>query len=146
MTDKLYDLFITHAWRYHDDWTRMGEMLDAHPGLKWRNFSVPWHDPAMDPNTEVGGKFIRNWLELQITPVTGVLLLNSVYETKSARKWIDFEIEMARKHGKPVIAIPTFGTSDVLQEVQQMSDIVAEWDGDSVINSIDALASRNQST
>lgn len=124
----------------------MGEMLDAHPGLKWRNFSVPWHDPAMDPNTEVGGKFIRNWLELQITPVTGVLLLNSVYETKSARKWIDFEIEMARKHGKPVIAIPTFGTSDVLQEVQQMSDIVAEWDGDSVINSIDALASRNQST
>jgi hypothetical protein len=69
MTPKLYDLFLTHAWRYHDDWTRMAEMLDHCDGVKWRNFSVPWHDPAMDANTEVGGRSIRNWLESQIVPV-----------------------------------------------------------------------------
>ena len=28
MTERIYDLFITHAWRYHDDWTRIGEMFD----------------------------------------------------------------------------------------------------------------------
>lgn len=140
MIDKIYDIFITHAWRYHDDWTRMGEMLDTCAGLKWRNFSVPWHDPAMDANTEIGGKFIRNWLESQIIPVCGVILLNSVYETNSSRKWIDFEIEMARKHGKPIFAVPTYGETSVLPEVSKLSDEVVQWDCRAIINAINAAS------
>jgi hypothetical protein len=138
--NKLYDLFLTHAWRYHDDWIRMGEMLDACEGLRWRNFSVPWHDPAMDPNTEVGGKFIRHWLESQIIPVTAVILLNSVYETNSSRKWVDFEIEAARRHNKRVIAVPTYGQPDVLPEVRAMSDVVVPWDCQALIAAIDAVS------
>ena len=33
MTERLNDLFITHAWRYHDDWTRLGGWRDDHPAL-----------------------------------------------------------------------------------------------------------------
>ncbi|MCB2263873.1 MAG: TIR domain-containing protein [Candidatus Thiosymbion ectosymbiont of Robbea hypermnestra] len=139
MTNKLYDIFITHAWRFHDEWTRMGDMLDACETLKWRNFSVPWHDPAMDTNTEIGMRFIRNCLESQIVPVAGVILLNGVYETKSSRKWVDLEIEMARKHSKPVFAVPTFKQTDVLPEVREMSDMVVQWDCQAMIGAIDAI-------
>lgn len=138
MKNTTYDIFITHAWRYHEDWTRVGELLDDCSGLNWRNFSVPWHDPAMDPNSEVGGRFIRNWLESQIVPAAGVLLLNSVYATNSARHWITLEIEMARRHGKPVIALPSFGEADVLPEVRALADSVAQWDGVAIIGAIEA--------
>ena len=79
------DIFVTHAWRYHDDWKVVCAMLDAVPGFAWRNFSVPWYDPALDPNTEVGRRNIHAWLEGQIRPVMAVIFLDGVYATPSAR-------------------------------------------------------------
>jgi hypothetical protein len=134
--DRLYDIFITHAWRYHEDWTAAAEALDAVPGLKWRNFSVPWHDPAMSPNTEVGGKFIRNWLESQIVPVHAVLLLSGVYAVASNRRWLELELQFARAHRKPVIAIPAVGQTDVGPDVRALCDVTVAWNGGDIVRAI----------
>jgi hypothetical protein len=135
-----YDVFITHAWRYHDDWNRVSSILDNVAGFKWRNFSVPWYDPAMDPNTQVGGEFVRNWLESQILPCHAVLFLDSVYAVRSARKWLDTEVEMARAAGKPIIALPAFGASGVGVTVALMVDAVVPWDGGVVAQAIASVA------
>jgi hypothetical protein len=140
----MYDLFITHAWRYHEDWTQISEMLDKVPGLAWRNFSLPWHDPAMDPNSEVGGKFIRHFLETQIIPAQGVILLAGVYEVKSARRWLDLEVEMARKHKKPIIGIPAIGAETVPEDVSALCDRTVGWDTGAVISAIDELRASPQ--
>jgi hypothetical protein len=136
-----HDVFITHAWRYHDDWNRISAVLDAVPGFKWRNFSVPWYDPAMDPNTPVGSRFVRDWLESQILPSHVVLFLESVYTVKSARKWIDLELEMARRLQKPIIALPAHGTTGVSEAVTGLVDGIVPWDGPVVARAI-AEASR----
>ena len=136
---KSYDLFLTHAWRFHDDWTRFSEFMDKAPGLTWRNFSLPWHDPAMDPNTEVGGRFIRDFLESQIIPVHSVVLLAGVYEIKSARRWLDMEVEMARKHNKPIIGVPAIGKEIVPDEVSVLCDANSEWDVAQLIATIDEV-------
>lgn len=141
MKSDLYDIFISHSWRYHDDWIKMGELFDQAEDIHWRNFSVPWHDPAMNPNSEVGGNFIRNWLESQIIPVHGFILLNSVYEQKSSRKWVEMEVEMARKHQKPIVSVPTFGEETVSPEVREMSDNVASWDCREIIDVFNSLQS-----
>lgn len=130
------DVFVTHAWRYHDDWNRIAAVLDAVPGFKWRNFSVPWYDPAMDPNTAVGGRFVRDWLESQILPSHAVLFLGSIYAVKSARKWLDLEVEMARAAGKPIIALPAFGAAGVDLAVAAFADAVVHWDGALVAQTI----------
>lgn len=137
--NKTYDIFITHAWRYHDDWKRMGDLLDESPGLSWRNFSVPWHDPAMTPNSEVGNRFIMTWLENQIIPVNGVIFLSGVYNVKSCRKWLDIELEMARKHKKPVVCVPPFGKNTVCQETRELCDQVVSWNVDEIIVVLDKL-------
>ena len=131
-----YDVFITHAWRYHDDWNRAADVLDGVAGFKWRNFSVPWYDPAMDPNTAVGGRFVRDWLEGQILPSSAVLFLDSVYAVKSARKWLDTELEIARAARKPVIALPPFGAVGVSLEVAEIVDQVVPWDGPIIARAI----------
>lgn len=138
----MYDLFITHAWRYHEDWTKISELLDKLPSLKWRNFSVPWHDPAMDPNSEVGGKFIRDWLENQIVPVHGVILLAGVYAVKSARRWLDLELEMARRQHKPIIGLPAIGQTTVPEEVGALCDVSTGWDAAALIAALDEVRSQ----
>ena len=138
---KTYDLFVTHAWRYHHDWTKICELLDNSPGLAWRNFSLPWHDPAMNPNSPVGGAFIRNFLETQIIPVHGVVFLSGVYAIKSAQGWLELEIELARKHNKPVIAIPALGETAVADEIRALCDKTAGWHADELIAALDEVRS-----
>jgi MTH538 TIR-like domain (DUF1863) len=137
---ETFDIFITHAWRYHDDWTRMGEMLDRHPGLAWRNFSVPWYDPAMDPNTEVGSNFVQRWLESQIIPTVGVIFLGSVYAIKSTRKWLEMEAAMARRHGKPIVGVASFGEVELAGEARRFVDATAPWDAGEIIATLGRLA------
>ena len=138
---KTYDLFVTHAWRYHHDWTKICELLNHSRGLSWRNFSLPWHDPAMSPNSAVGGAFIRDFLETQVIPVHGVILLAGVYAIKSAQSWVDLEIELARKHNKPVIAIPPLGETAVADEVRVLCDKTASWHAEELIAALDQVRS-----
>jgi hypothetical protein len=133
---KTCDLFITHAWRYHDDWKRLVNLLNAHDVKSWRNFSLPWYDPALDPRTEAGGKIVRWGLETQIIPVEAVLLLASLYTEPGTRKWLDFELQMARKHKKPVLAIPAWGETDVTPEVRAAADLVVSWDAKAILATV----------
>lgn len=136
-----YDIFVTHAWRFHEDWTKFTELMDKIPGLLWRNFSLPWHDPAISPNTEVGGRFIRSSLESQIIPVHVVVLLAGVYEIRSARLWVDMEVEMAKKHNKPIIAMPAINKDSIPDELVALCDAGSRWDVTRVIETIDKVRS-----
>lgn len=136
---KCYDIFLTHAWRFHDDWTKFSELLDKTPGVTWRNFSLPWHDPAMNANTDVGGRFIRDFLETQIIPVHAVVLLSGVHSIVSARRWFDMEVEMARKHNKPLIGVPAIGETSVPDEVANLCDASCEWAAMQLLTTIDQV-------
>ena len=143
MTAKAtYDLFITHAWRYHDDWRRLVDLLNAHDVRAWRNFSLPWYDPALDARTEAGGRAVRWHLETQIIPVQAVLLLASVLSEPGTRKWLDFELQVARKNSKPVIAVPAWGESDVDPEVCTQVDSVVGWDAPSLLAAVAEASQR----
>jgi hypothetical protein len=125
---RTVDIFITHAWRYHRDWKCLVDLFNAHGARGWRNFSLPWYDPALDPRTEKGGQTVRWNLEAQIIPVHAVFLLAGVLSEPGTRKWLDFELEMARKHHKPIIAVPPWGETSVPSEVSDLADAVVGWD------------------
>lgn len=146
MDDRTYDLFITHAWRYHHDWTRLVDLLDQVLDQSWRNFSVPWYDPALDINTEVGKNLIYRWLEQQIIPACGVILLSSVHENKGARKWVEIEIEMARKHAKRIVGLPAFGSVSMSPEAAAFVDEVSSWDPAQLISALIGQPVRHQPT
>lgn len=138
---KNYDLFVTHAWRFHEDWTKFTDLMDKMPELLWRNFSLPWHDPAISPNTEAGGRFIRSSLESQIIPVHVVVLLAGVYEIRSARLWVDMEVEMAKKHNKPIIVMPAINKDSIPDDLVALSDARSGWDAAKLIATIDEVRS-----
>lgn len=134
-----YDLFLTHAWRFHDDWMKFAEFLDRAPRVTWRNFSLPWHDPAMNPNSKIGGKFIRENLESQIIPVHAVVLLAGVYAISSARSWFELEVAIAKKYNKPLVGVAAFGETLIPAEVSKLCDVCCSWDATQVFASIDQV-------
>lgn len=138
--EKQTDVFITHAWRNHADWRKMIELLDSHDDFAWRNFSLPWHDPAFRPSTEFGGQFVRKELQVQILPSKVVILLAGVYAHKSSQKWINYEVELAREYDKPVIAVPKVGEDEVPDEVREMADEVCAWDAGQLVEAIRRVA------
>ena len=137
---KTLDIFISHAWRYHEDWNRVSSMLDAYNARAWRNFSLPWYDPALNPATESGGAQLRWNLESQIIPVHAMILLCSVFAQQGSRKWVDFEVEMARKHLKPIIALPATGETTIRPEVGEIVDAAGTWDAKKLLDLVDGIS------
>ena len=99
------DFFITHAWRDHIEWRTLEKLIYNMKSFenKQRNFSLPWHDPALHPGTELGKTTLLKNIETQILPAKIFFLLIDLYKNKSNFFWLDLEIELAKKYGIPII-------------------------------------------
>ena len=56
---KEYNLFISHAWKYNEDYYTVEKWLKSakeNEELIYKNYSVPQHDPLIDSNSIVGKK------------------------------------------------------------------------------------------
>lgn len=131
---KTYDLFISHAWRYNDDYFRLEKLLNEAPNFYWRNYSAPKHDPAIDPETDSGRAKLTNALDAQIRPVNCVLIIGGMYAAYSY--WIRQEIRLAKEYYKPIVAIYPHGGERMPQEVQEAAKEVVNWSTSSIVDAI----------
>jgi len=127
---KIYDLFISHAWTYNADYYRLVRMLDAAPNFKYRNYSVPSHDPLDTGND----KKLLQALDRQIKPVNCVLILAGMYV--SHRKWILAEIGIAKRYKKPIVGIVPRGGQRTPVEVQKAAKVMVRWNTNSIVQAI----------
>lgn len=131
---KLYDLFISHAWRYNDDYYRLEEMLNDASLFSWRNYSVPTHDPLIDPNTYIGKNKLVQLLDNQVRPVNCVLILGGMYAAYS--EWILKEIEIAQSYNKPIIGIYPWGRQNMPLAIQNVATELVGWNTSTIISAI----------
>ena len=125
---KTYDLFISHAWDYNVEYYRLVQMLNAAPNFKWRNYSVPEHDPL------AGGSQLTTQLNGQIRPVNAVLILAGMYVNH--REWIQAELELAQRYSKPIIGVKPWGNTILPQVVTTSAREVVGWNTDSIVRAI----------
>jgi hypothetical protein len=131
---KTYDLFISHAWRYNDEYYRLVGMLNAANNFKYRNYSVPEHDPKIDPDSDAGKRNLLVGLDNQVRPVNCVLILAGMYAHYSY--WINKEIELAQKYYKPIIGVIPWGQTNTPKVVQDAAIEMVRWNTDSIIDAI----------
>lgn len=131
---KKYRLFISHAWRHHEDYDRIVKMLDSAPNFDWANYSVPRHDPLLDPNDPGDEEKLTDELKQQISPVHCVLVLSGIYVSYS--DWIQKEIDIALNYGKPIIGIKPWGQEKVPKAVSDAALIIVGWQTDSIVEAI----------
>lgn len=131
---KTYDLFISHAWKYNDAYYRLIDLLSAAPYFKYRNYSVPKHDPLVDPDTDVGKAKLTALLDKQIKPVNCVLVIAGMYVAH--KFWIQKEIELAQSYDKPIIGLIPRGNEVTPLVVRDAAKEMVGWTTDSIVSAI----------
>ncbi|TNF50504.1 MAG: nuclease [Bacteroidetes bacterium] len=131
---KTYDLFLSHAWGHNIHYYKLEEMLRQTPYFKWRNYSVPIHDPLINPNHPVGKSRLLGMLENQVRPVNCVLIIGGMYATYS--EWIMKEIEIAQYYKKPIVGIYPWGQQRMPLVVQNAAHEIVGWNSQSIVGAI----------
>lgn len=132
---KNYRLFISHSWTYGDQYDRLVELLNDEPYFRWSNHSVPKDDPIH--NAPSAAK-LKEAIRKQMMGVNCVVIMAGVYSSYS--KWINIEIELAKKMGKPIVAVEYWGAEHTSQVVKDAADAIVRWNASSVVGAIRRLS------
>ncbi|MHA6128164.1 TIR domain-containing protein [Pseudomonas fluorescens group sp. PF-1] len=128
---QTYHLFISHSWNYSDAHDRLVKLLTAHPTFTFKNFSVPPHNPIVGAQTD---KQLELAIENKIRPCSAVLIMAGMYSAYS--KWINKEIEIAKRMGKVIIAIKPFGAERISTVVRDAAHAECAWNTNSIVGAI----------
>jgi hypothetical protein len=137
-----YRLFISHAWQYNDDYEGVKSLLNADWNFRWEDLSVPFDDPL-----GVSVVFPRSYgtivdqLRDRIRNADALLVIAGMY--CAYRGWIQTEMEAAKQHGKPVIAIRPWGQERLPLVIQEADEEVG-WRTASIVDAIRRLATPKQ--
>ncbi|MGP8216791.1 MAG: TIR domain-containing protein [Bacteroidia bacterium] len=131
---KNYGLFISHAWNYNSEYYRLEGMLHSAPYFNWRNYSVPEHDPLINPNSSIGRNRLASLLDNQVRPVNCVLIVGGMYAAHS--DWILTEIEIAQYYNKPIIGIYPSGQERFPVAIQNAAVKLVGWSTGSIVSAI----------
>jgi len=134
---KTYNLFISHSWRYGDQYDRLCNLLRARRYFAFRDYSVPKDDPIHNASNAAQ---LRRAIRDHMMPCHVVLIMAGVYATYS--KWINTEIDLAQKgfqHPKPIIAIRPRGNEVISRPVREAADKIVNWNTESIVRAIREL-------
>lgn len=130
-----YALFISHSWKYHQEYARLVRLLEESEDFDFKNYSVP-EDESFDTNDE---NELRQMLrERQIKPASAVVVLAGVYSTHS--RWIREEMKMAKNLGKPIIGVEPWGRDRTSAVVEDYADQIVGWNRKPVIRAVRELS------
>jgi len=133
---KTYDLFISHAWKYGDEYDRLISLLDNAPNFKYRNYSAPSDKPLenLDKSPVNTSQEIKDAIHRKIDLVNCIVVISGMYCIY--RDWMQFEIDYAVKKGKPIVAVKPYGNTNIPSKIQKKADIVVNWNTDSIVSAI----------
>ena len=131
----MYNLFISHSWSYHEEYDRLEELLRQAPRFEFKNYSVSKDDPIHNAGSD---RELREAIENQIKYASVVLILASVYVAYS--KWINKEIDIAKKLGKPIVAVEKWDSERSSEAVKEAANETVKWNIQSIVDAIRRLA------
>ncbi len=135
---RTYNLFISHAWSYGDQYKRLVEFFDEAPYFDYWNYSVPKDDPV---HTTGSDRQLYEAIKNHIQPVHCVVMMAGVYATYS--KWINKEIQIAKSDfSKPIVAVEPWGSERTSIVVKNNADRTVRWQSSSIVGAIKEVALR----
>lgn len=128
---KIHNIFISHSWSYSDAHDKLVNFFTREPYFQYKNYSVPKNDPIHNATYDWQ---LEEAIERQIRPCSIVVIMAGKYATYS--KWIDKEIQIAKRLNKPIIAIRPWATEQVSVTVRDNADVMIGWNGPSIVSEI----------
>ncbi|MCT9977533.1 TIR domain-containing protein [Acinetobacter sp. I-MWF] len=131
-----HNLFISHSWSYDKNYEAVVNLLrnQVNSEFSFKDFSVPKNDPIHNAKNDTE---LYLAIENKIRYCKNVIILAGVYASYS--KWIQIEIQIAKKLGKKIIAIEVWGSEKTSKVVKDNADYIVPWRGDSLVKAIKAI-------
>ena len=129
-----YNLFISHSWAYSDAYNGLKSLLQGRGYFDFKNYSVPQSNPITGARSD---KALEAAIENKMRASSVVLIVAGVYSTHS--KWINKEIEIAKRLGKKIIAVKPRGADRISSVVRKAADKEVGWNSDSIVTAIREL-------
>ncbi|MCX6822853.1 MAG: TIR domain-containing protein [candidate division SR1 bacterium] len=126
-----YNVFISHSWSYGKNYEQLSKMLVNSPYFSHKDYSVPKNDPIHNAPNQ---KLLEEAIERQIKPCSVVLILAGVYATYS--KWINIEIEIAKRLNKPIIAIQPWASERTSKIVKDSATKIVGRNSPTIVQAI----------
>ena len=133
---KNYRLFISHAWKYGDEYQRLVDLLNEADYFYWTNYSAPSDNPLKNKDgSDVTNKSeITSAIKRKITPTNIVVVISGLYANN--REWMEKEVELAQELNKPIIAVKPWGNTKMPTYITNVADIVVNWNTNSIVSAI----------
>ena len=129
-----YNLFISHAWKYNDDYDRLVNLLNSENSFSWLNWSAPEDKPAIPEGMVAPNQVVLDAIARKINMSDCVLVISGMYVNHS--DWILAEMEIAQKLGKPLIGVEPWGSERVPSAVREKTNVDIGWQTSSVIQAV----------
>ena len=134
-----YDLFLTHAWNYTDEWQGLVALLDEYLPGKWRNWSLPWHDTSIDRYSEEGRAHLEKLLRGQIAQASCVILVPETMSRAEGRMWLDKQLALAVHYATPIIGVLPQNGGQFPDELARNVNAIVPRDPCQIIATLDRL-------
>ena len=131
-----YHIFISHAWKYGDEYNRLVNLLDNAPYFSYCNYSAPEDKPLhnLDATDVTTKSQIMAAIDWKIKLSSCVLVISGMYYNH--RKWMQYEIETAQRMGRPIIAVRPWGAERTPVEVSSVATEIVNWNTTSIVDAI----------
>lgn len=133
-----YHLFISHSWKYPDEYERFIDLLEGAPYFSFKDYSVPQDDPLSIYNKKYYESELRSKVRNQMRACSVIIILGGVYASYSDA--IDMEIELAQELGKPILGVEPYGSERISTAVREAADKLVGWNTDSIVRAIRELS------
>src|SRR5439155_10290670 len=127
-------IFVSHAWRYDPDYQGLVAALGTFASFPNRIVSSPQRSPSVDPNSPRGFAALREALDIQIRQASCVLILARMFVAEIA--WIQAEITLALRYGKPVLGITSAERGEVPRGLTSVCNEVVGGNPDAIVAAI----------
>lgn len=133
-----YHIFISHAWRYSEDYERLINLLRDASCFECRDYSISKDKSVAPTGMHVPDREILSVIDKQICQSSVVIVLLGMYA--SYHDWIGHELFLARTHGKPILGIKPWGQQRIPLNAQSMCDEIVGWNTQSITSAIRQLS------
>ena len=136
---QLYDyrLFISHAWKYGDNYDKLINLLDNASYFSYFNYSAPSQKPLFPAGTPKTNSQIRDLITAKIRPSQITIVISGMYAAYS--DWMQYEIDESVRMGKPILGVYPWGQDRAPSAVTSVADEMVRWNTSSIVTAIRRL-------
>lgn len=125
-----YHILISHSWTYFSQYNNICSWLNESNNFLWSDYSVCCNNP-LDTKSD---KELMQKLENRIANCSCIIVISGMYATYS--RWIDFEIETAKRMNKPIIGVKPWGQERIPVKIQDNSTVLVGWNSKSIVSAV----------